>query len=190
MSSIWQKLTGARRRSLVCYLRENGPIAYELALFTNDPRAAVEAMLATGLAWFWRAGAPSGQTGEWTQLTRWSLGAFLQDLDRGDVQSVGIDPADAPAGALDAAVARWVKPFCAEEPGPAHVFIARTAGRPSRRSSEAARAVDRVFVAQQPPEVIRDLLQAWGIDRGKAERRAYARLRGESLEEIVRGMAR
>lgn len=174
MSSIWQKLTGARRRSLVCYLRENGPIAYELDLFTADPRVAVEAMLATGLAWFWRAGAPSA--GEWTQLTRWSLGAFLQDLDRGDVQSVGIDPSDAPAGAVDAMVAGWLKPFCAEEPAPANVFIARTAGR------------DRVFVAQQPLEVVRDLLQAWGIDRGKAERRAYARLRGESLEETVRAL--
>jgi len=178
VSSIWQKLTGARRRSLVCYLRENGPIAYELSLFTSDPRAAVEAMLATGLAWFWRAGAPSAGGGEWTQLTRWSLGAFLQDLDRGDVESVGIDASEAPAGTVDAAVAAWVKPFCAEQPGPAHVFISRTA------------AEDRVFVAQQPPEVVRELLQAWGIDRGKAERRAYARLRGESLEDIVRGMGR
>jgi hypothetical protein len=174
VSSIWQKLTGARRRPLVCYLRENGPIAYELALFTSDPRAAVEAMLATGLAWFWRAAA--ADAGEWTQLTRWSLGAFLQDLDRGDVSSIGIDASDAPTGAVDAAVARWLKPFCAEQPGPAHVFIARN------------KAQDRVFVAQQPPEIVRDLLQAWGIDRGKAERRAYARLRGESLEEIVRAM--
>ena len=187
MSSIWQKLTGARRPSLVCYLRENGPIAYELPLFTSDPRAAVEAMLATGLAWFWRAGAPPGGAGEWTQLTRWSLGAFLQDLDRGDVQAVGIDPSEAPAGAVDAAVVRWLKPFCAEQPGPAHAFIA-TAGRLSRRSSEGAKGDDRVFVAQQPPEVVRELLQAWGIDRGKAERRAYARLRGESLEEIVKGI--
>ena len=173
MPSIWQKLTGARRPALVCYLRENGPIAYELPLFTNDARAAVEVMLSTGLAWFWRAGGPTGGTGEWTQLTRWSLGAFLQDLDRGGVQAVGIDAPDAPAGAVDAAVAGWIKPFCAEQPGPAHAFI-------------AGAALSRVFVAQQPPEVVRDLLQAWGIDRSKAERRAYARLRGDSLEEIAR----
>jgi hypothetical protein len=58
------------------------------------------------------------------------------------------------------------------------VFIVRTGQR------------DRVFVAQQPPEAVRELLQAWGIDRGKAERRAYARLRGESLEEIATGLRR
>jgi hypothetical protein len=177
VSSIWQKLTGrARRAPLVCYLRENGPIAYEVPLFTADPRSAVEAMLATGLTWYWRANAPSSSAGEWTQLTRWSLGAFLADVERGDVLTVGIDSSDAPAGALDVAVAGWLRPFCSEQPGPAHVFIARGARR------------DRVFVAQQPLEAVRDLLQAWGIDRGKAERRAYARLRGESLEDVTRGL--
>jgi hypothetical protein len=177
VSSIWQKLTrGTRRAPLVCYLRENGPIAYELPLFTDDARAAVEAMLATGLAWYWRgAGAATG-TGEWTQLTRWSLGAFLPDLDRG-LLAVGVDSADAPAGGTDEIVAGWLRPFCAERPGPAHAFIAR------------ALEGDRVFVAQQPAEPVRELLQAWGIDRGRAERRAYARLRGESLEEITRSLA-
>lgn len=175
MLSIWQKLTrSARRGPLVCYLRENGPIAYELPLFTNDARAAVEAMLATGLAWYWRAAAPVA--GDWTQLTRWSLGAFLPDLDRGGVLTVGIDALDAPAGATDAMVGGWVRPFCAERPGPAHVFIARAARQ------------ERVFVAQQPPEAVRDLLQAWGIDRSKAERRAYARLRGETLEDIAKSL--
>ena len=177
MASIWEKLTGRRRRTpLVCYLRENGPLAYEVPLFGDDPRAAIDAMLATGLAWYWRAGTASGPA-EWTQLTRWSLGAFLTDLDRGDVLAVGIDPSDAPAGTIDHAVAAWLLPFCAEQPGPAHVFIGRTATR------------DRVFVAQQPPEVVRELLQAWGIDRAKAVRRAYARLRGETLEDISRALS-
>jgi hypothetical protein len=44
---------------------------------------------------------------------------------------------------------------------------------------------DLVFVAQQPIETVRELLQAWGIDRGKAERRAYARLRGRALEDLA-----
>ncbi|HWK08983.1 MAG TPA: hypothetical protein VNR64_02955, partial [Vicinamibacterales bacterium] len=60
MASIWEKLTGRRRRTpLVCYLRENGPLAYEVPLFGDDPRAAIDAMLATGLAWYWRAGTAS-----------------------------------------------------------------------------------------------------------------------------------
>ena len=178
VSSIWQKLTrSARRAPLVCLLRENGPIAYELPLFANDARAVVEAMLATGLAWYWRAGAPGSSAGDWTQLTRWSLGAFLPDLERGDVLAIGIDQSDAPAGATDPVVAGWLRPFCAERDGPAHVVIVRAATQ------------DRVFVAQQPPEIVRDLLQALGIDRAKAERRAYARLRGDSLEDIARALS-
>ena len=38
------------------------------------------------------------------------------------------------------------------------------------------------------PKPIRELLQAWGIDRDAAERRAYARLHGESLEDIARAL--
>jgi hypothetical protein len=45
--------------------------------------------------------------------------------------------------------------------------------------------VDRVFVAQQTPDHMRQLLQAWNIDRAKAERRAYARLRDQSLEALL-----
>ena len=110
MSSFWQQLTGrARRPPLVCYLRENGPIAYELPLFASDPRAAVEAMLATGLTWYWRASVASTASGEWTQLTRWSLAAFLPDLQGAGMFTVGIDSADAPAGATDERVAAWLR---------------------------------------------------------------------------------
>jgi hypothetical protein len=175
--SLWQRLTGrAGRAPLVCYLRENGPIAYELPIFSPDARAAVEAMLGTGLAWYWRPIAAA--TADWTQLTRWSLAAFLPDLDAEGVYAVGIEQADAPAGAVDRDVAGWLRPFCAEQPGPVHVFIHRT------------RHADRVFVEQQPAEAIRDLLQAWGIDRARAERRAYARLKAESLEETGRALGR
>ena len=34
------------------------------------------------------------------------------------------------------------------------------------------------------------VLQAWGIDRDKAERRAYARLHGNALEDLVHWLAR
>jgi hypothetical protein len=44
---------------------------------------------------------------------------------------------------------------------------------------------DRVFVAQQTPDHIRQLLQAWNIDRAKAERRAYARLKDGALEALL-----
>ena len=47
-------------------------------------------------------------------------------------------------------------------------------------------AGDLLFVAQQPPESIRTMLQAWGIDRDKAERRSYARLHGTALEDLIR----
>jgi hypothetical protein len=173
MPSWWRRLTGSRSRPpLVCYLRENGPIAYELPLFDADPRATVEAMLATGLAWYWRA-----NSSDWTQLTRWSLAAFLGDAGQGRELAIGIDAADAPAGAVDRGVAGWLRAFAADTATPLHVLVDR---RPDG---------DRVFVAQQPAEPVRDLLVAWGIDRGKAVRRAYARLRGESLEDVIRSLA-
>lgn len=157
----------------MCYLRENGPIAYELPLFAPEPRPAVEAMLETGLAWYWR---PEGAdaAGEWTHLSRWSLAAYLGDLERGGVLTTGVDAADAPPNAVDAIVAGWLRGFASEGASPAHVVVQH---RPP---------ADRLFVAQQPIEPVRELLQAWGIDRAKATRRAYARLRGETLEDTIR----
>ena len=75
----------------MCYLRENGPIAYELSLFPNNARAAIESMLSTGFAWYWCVAASASGSREWTQLTRWSLGAFLPDLERADVFAVGVE---------------------------------------------------------------------------------------------------
>jgi hypothetical protein len=34
------------------------------------------------------------------------------------------------------------------------------------------------------------MLQAWGINRDKAERRSYARLHGTSLEDVIRSLTR
>jgi hypothetical protein len=56
--------------------------------------------------------------------------------------------------------------------------------------SRPAPGGDLLFVAQQPPESIRNMLQAWGINRDKAERRSYARLHGTSLEDIIRSLSR
>jgi len=41
------------RATLVCYLRENGPIAYGTDVFGTDPRERVDAMLSTDLTWYW-----------------------------------------------------------------------------------------------------------------------------------------
>jgi hypothetical protein len=45
--TILQRLFGARsrRRSVVCYLRENGPIAYELDIFTSAARERADAKM-------------------------------------------------------------------------------------------------------------------------------------------------
>src|SRR5690348_16523471 len=71
---------GRERAALVCYLRENGPIAYATPLFARDPRERAEAMLATGLTWYWKTTAPTAMAREWTELSRWSLAALLADL--------------------------------------------------------------------------------------------------------------
>ncbi len=176
--------TGGSRAPLTCYLRENGPIAYALALFEPDPRPRIEAMLESGLAWYWQSAsraAGESATGDWTQLTRWSMAALLADLaapDTGEsgVTIIGIDAADPPTDLSNDRVASWGREFASDLPGPLHVVVR---DRP-----------DFVFVAQQPPEPVRDLLYAWGIDRAKAERRAYARLDIRSLEHWLRSLTR
>lgn len=159
----------------VCFLRENGPIAYQLTLFPPGARDRADAILGSDLSWYWRSSAR-----EWTALSRWSLGALLEDVasPQADVLIVGIASADAPAHTEDAVVASWMKAFAADAPGPLHVVIHHRSGVPAL-----------VFVAQHPLETVRALLHAWSIDRDRAERRAYARLGDASLEAVARRLA-
>ncbi|PYR55653.1 MAG: hypothetical protein DMF85_19010, partial [Acidobacteria bacterium] len=105
---ILSKLGGGRavKTTPVCYLRENGPIAYELPLFDGAAREHVEAMLAADLAWHWKS-----PPRDWTQLTRWSVAALLTDLGPAAGASdgvvipgaviLGIDATDAPGDISD-----------------------------------------------------------------------------------------
>ena len=181
MKWLLDRFGGSRRRQtgVACYLRENGPIAYELSLFAESPRDRVDAMFETGLSWHWtteRSGNRS-EPAEWIELTRWSMAALLADIasaegTRGTV-IVGIEQQEArPDLARD--LVEWGRRFATDERSPMHVLVDRSDGQP-----------DRVFVAQQPPESVRALLQAWGIDRARAARRAYPRLRERSLESVV-----
>ena len=175
------------RAPLVCYLRENGPIAYGAELFGHDPRERADAMFETGLSWFWKTVGPPAVARDWTSLTRWSLAALLADLAVEDervkphILVIGIDEEgnDSPEEMTDRRVAGWMRGFGTAAEGPLHAVVSRpgTAG-------------ELLFVAQQPPESIRNLLQAWGIDRDKAERRAYARLDGNALEDLMKWLAR
>jgi hypothetical protein len=176
----------------VCYLRENGPIAYELPLFGADARARVETMLASELVWHWKAPAR-----DWTGLTRWSVAALLTDIGhdgaagRSGTLMLGIDSTDAPGDITDGVAAAWVRAFASARGGPLHVTIA--APPPERRQprrslggdGQSAGAEDLVFVAQHPTDAVRTLLHEWGIDRDRAERRAYARLRDGALEGVM-----
>jgi hypothetical protein len=172
---------GRPRGALVCYLRENGPIAYGTELFARDPRERAEAMLATGLSWYWKAVEASTIGRDWTELSRWSLAALLADLSAGHdggrprVIAIAIDPQDSAEEMTDARVAAWMRAFNGAAAGPLHAAV-----------SHPASGGDLLFVAQQPPESIRALLHGWGIDRDKAVRRAYARLHGTALEDVIR----
>jgi hypothetical protein len=177
---------GPELGALVCYLRENGPIAYGADMLGGDPRARAAAMLSSGLTWYWQTSStasPRDAAREWTELTHWSLAALLADLAAGHeglssrVLLIAIDGQDAPSDVTDRRVAAWMRGFGAAATGPLHAVVTRPAP-----------GGDLLFVAQQPPESIRTLLQAWGINRDKAERRAYARLRGQSLEDLTAGV--
>ena len=171
------------RAALVCYLRENGPIAYAVELFAHDPRERAEAMLETGLAWYWKTIGAGEIARDWTELSRWSLAALLADLSavrdglEPRVLAVAVDPQDSAAEMTDARVAAWMRGFNGAAAQPLHAVV-----------SHPAPGGDLVFVAQQPPESIRTLLHGWGIDRDKATRRAYARLNGTALEDVIRAL--
>ena len=175
--------SGNRARApLVCYLRENGPIAYATDIFAADPRERADAMISTDLTWFWKASGPEPLARDWTHLTRWSLAALLADLTaqqdavKPHVLIVGADDVvrDSPEEMTDARMAAWMRGFNNAAEGPLHAVV-----------SHPAATGDLLFVAQQPPESVRALLQAWGISRDKAERKAYPRLNGQTLEDLI-----
>ena len=174
------------RSTLVCYLRENGPIAYGTDVFGIDPRERADAMLATDLTWYWKTSSGAhALTRDWTHLTRWSLAALLADLAaeqdglKPHVLVIAVEGEDSPEDVTDRRVSQWLKGFGAAAPAPLHAVVSRPGP-----------GGDLLFVAQQPPESIRHMLQAWGIDRDKAERRSYARLHGTALEDLIGSLNR
>ena len=103
---------GDDRAPLVCYLRENGPIAYRADLFAQDARGRAEAMLATGLAWYWKTAGTTAIARDWTELSRWSLAALLADLaavDTPHVLVIAVEPQDSADEMTDARVANWTR---------------------------------------------------------------------------------
>lgn len=167
--SILQGLFGgnrARRSAFTCYLRENGPIAYELDLFATAPRERADAMMSSPLAWAWKSGAR-----EWTQLTRISLSAFLGDVGIGALL-VAAD-GELPTDLTDAAVADWIRRFSRIQRAPLEAVI------------NISRDRQLLFVQQHASEAVNELLANWGLDKGAAERKSYARLGPESLESIA-----
>ena len=166
--SIFAGLFGghrARRSVFTCYLRENGPIAYELDLFRSAPRERADAMMSSPLTWAWKSGAR-----EWTELTRISLSAFLGDVGAG-VLLVATD-GDLPADVTDAEVAEWIRRFSRLHPVRLAAVINVTNDR------------QLLFVQQQSGEAVNELLANWGLDKKAAERKSYARLGAASLESI------
>jgi len=166
--SLLQRLLGGgpTRRPVACYLRENGPIAYELDLFSAAPRERADAMMESELSWAWK-----GATREWTHLTRISLSAFLADVPSG-VLLIAAD-GELPTDVGDEIVAGWIHRFCRLHPVPLAAVI-RVAG-------------DRqlLFVQQHATDPVNRLLDDWGLDKGAAARKSYARLGDLSLESAA-----
>jgi hypothetical protein len=166
--SILQGLFGgnrSRRSVFTCYLRENGPIAYELDLFTRAARERADAMMSSPLAWAWKSGAR-----EWTHLTRISLSAFLGDVPSGAL--LVATNGELPTDLTDPAVADWIRRFSRVQPVPLEAVI----------SVDSTRQL--LFVQQHASEAVNELLANWGLDKGAAERKSYARLGADSLETI------
>lgn len=165
-----QRLFRRRTQSaFTCYLRENGPIAYELDLLGAEPRERAEAMMAGELSWAWKSG-----TREWTHLTRISLSAFLADL-RAGVLLVASD-AELPRELSDAGIAEWMRRFARLQDVPLAAVIQVMPDR------------QLLFVQQHAREPVNRLLGDWGLDKGAAVRMSYVRLGPASLESIADGL--
>jgi hypothetical protein len=167
--SVFARLFGSGRRRrppVTCFIRENGPIAYQVDLFGGSPRESADTLLNAGLSWAWRSGAR-----EWTHLTRISLSAFLGDLPGGAL-IVGVD-GDLPTHLTDAAVKDWVRRFCRAEPTPLAIAASASSGR------------QILFVQQHASDAVNGLLDTLRLDRRAAARSAYARLGPASLESLA-----
>jgi len=163
-----QRLFGGRggRAAVICYLRENGPIAYEFDLFRTAPRDRAEAMISSELSWAWKSG-----TREWTHLTRISLSAFLADVAQGALL-VGVE-GELPTDVSDELVKGWIRRFSRVQPVPLGAVVAVTAER------------ELLFVQQHASEAVNALLDDWALDKGAAVRKAYPRLGSASLEDLA-----
>lgn len=169
MRRLLRRLLGhrARRPSVVCYLRENGPIAYELDLFSSASRDRADAMTSGELSWAWKA-----PNRDWTELTRVSLSAFLADVAAGGVLLAGAD-GELPVDLSDPVVKGWIRRFCRLQPTPLAAVISVSGGR------------QLLFVQQRASDAVNRLLDAWGLDKRAAGRRAYPRLGHASLEAVA-----
>lgn len=174
MLTLLQRLLGGtrlRRRPFTCYLRENGPIAYEFDLITPAHRAGADAMMDSGLSWAWK-----GADREWTHLTRISMSAFLADLPAGVLLVAAIE--ELPTEIDDALIAGWIRRFSRLQPVPLEAVI------------HVVRDRQLLFVQQHASDPVNQLLDAWGIDKRAADRKSYARLGDRSLETIASGLSR
>ncbi len=169
MRALLQRFFGpgrTRRAPFTCYLRENGPIAYQLDLFDAAPRDRADAMMSSELAWAWKSGSR-----EWTHLTRISLSAFLSDIKDG-VVVIAVE-GDLPTDVNDGLVKEWIRRF------------SRVQNVPLASVISVAGPQQLLFVQQHASEAVNNLLEAWGLDKGAAVRKAYPRLGPASLESLA-----
>ena len=174
MLTLLQRLLGGTRlgrRPFTCYLRENGPIAYEFDLFTAAPRERAEAMMDSELSWAWK-----GADREWTHLTRISMSAFLADIPAGVLLVAASE--ELPTEIDDSLIAGWIRQFSRLQPVPLEAVVRVVHDR------------QLLFVQQHASDPVNRLLDDWGIDKGAADRKSYARLGDHSLETIAGGLSR
>lgn len=168
MRALLQRFFGpgrTRRTPFTCYLRENGPIAYQLDLFEATPRDRADAMVSSELSWAWKSGSR-----EWTHLTRISLSAFLSDIKEG-VAVIGVE-GELPTDVNDRLIKEWIRRFSRVQDVPLAAVISVTGPQ------------QLLFVQQHASEAVNSLLEDWGLDKGAAVRKAYPRLGSASLESL------
>jgi hypothetical protein len=104
------------------------------------------------------------------------MSAFLADIPTGILLVAAVE--ELPTEIDDALIAGWIRHFSRLQPVPLEAVIRVVPDR------------QLLFVQQHASDPVNRLLDDWGLDKGAADRKAYARLGDHALETIAVGLSR
>jgi hypothetical protein len=186
------------KKQLVAYLRNQGPICYEMQILNIEYRSSLELitqqLLGSGLLWYWRSSRSYESADAYkdlnlpeerplTQLTPGSASSLVEDFSELDIDGqgrfiaiFGLDQNSVSRGLDTLGLQSALNNFLQREQGPIRVVVIRIGDmRPQY-----------IFVPHYPIEAVGELLENWGITSTKVEKeRPYKKLNEAKLESVI-----